>query len=163
MCVCEWYQVGEADRGPSWLPRCETWSEARPTRPDWPAVSCNTYLKKKKKTELCHVKRCYLQLSTRRGVMRDHTCVKTNTHILSARRLRRKREEVYSQAQNTGAELELHPHGLQHVSDELKLNTHTHTLKCNLLWNTVCHSPGKFQRNATYAHFLISFPHFPFL
>lgn len=63
--------------------------------------------------------------------MRDHTCVKTNTHILSARRLRqkrtRKREEVYSQAQNRGAELKLHPDGLQHVSDELKLNTQTHT------------------------------------
>lgn len=65
-----------------------------------------------------HVKRRYPQLSTRRGAMSDHTCVKTNTHILSARRPRhtgkeaRKGSEVYSQAQNAGTELELQPDGL---------------------------------------------------
>lgn len=48
-----------------------------------------------------------------------------HTHSVSASAL--KREEVYSQARNTGAELELHPDGLQHVSDELELNAHTHT------------------------------------
>lgn len=35
--------------------------------------------------------------------------------------------DLYSQAQNTGAEFVLQPDWLQHVSDELQLNTQTHT------------------------------------
>lgn len=52
-----------------------------------------------------------------------------HTHSVSASA--KTQERVYSQAQNTGAQLELHPDGLQHVSDELKLNTHKYTLKYN--------------------------------
>lgn len=65
VCLCDWYQVGGADRASSWLPGCETWSEARTTRLDWPAVCWNTEksLAWMLHNRCAHVMRGYLQFA----------------------------------------------------------------------------------------------------
>lgn len=147
--MCVWYLVGGADRAPSWLPGCETWSEARTTRLDWPAVCWNT---EKNLTRLlhnrcAHVKQGDLQFAhvdthSRKwwGVAhawRRWRWTHTHTHMLSGLSTfhrtswkhdfrRTQTREDYSQAQNTLAKFILQPDCLQYVSDELQLNTHKH-------------------------------------
>ncbi len=150
--VCGWYQVGGAGKDPSWLPGSETWNETWTTLLDCPAVSWNTHTRTQKNLDgnvmqaehtreegsstICTHADTHAAGSD--GVWSTHawrwthtSCQRFTPNITWVRNTTLKEthltREGYSQAQNTRAQFRLQPHWLQHVSDELQLNTHKHT------------------------------------